>query len=85
MKLVYCAIAMAVASAFAAPVVADDYDLDAMRTATEKYKNVEVALSEGFIPDPTGHCVDAAAEEVTDASRDIRDFIRHTLDGLDEL
>lgn len=62
MKLVYCAIAMAVASAFAAPVAADDYDLDAMRTATEKYKNVEVALSEGFIPDPSGHCVDAAAE-----------------------
>ncbi|RYH05987.1 hypothetical protein EU800_25400 [Tropicimonas sp. IMCC6043] len=33
-----------------------------MRTATEKYKSVEVALSEGYIPDPSGHCIDAAAE-----------------------
>lgn len=42
--------------------VADDYDLDALRTAAEKYKDVNVALAEGYIPDPSGHCVSAAAE-----------------------
>lgn len=42
--------------------LADDYDLDALRAATEKYKDVNVALAEGFIPDPSGHCVSAAAE-----------------------
>lgn len=41
---------------------ADDYDLAALRTAVEKYKDVKVALAEGYIPDPSGHCVDAAAE-----------------------
>ena len=43
---------------------ADDYDLDALRAATEKYKDVNVALAEGFIPDPSGHCVSAAAESL---------------------
>ncbi|WP_242500832.1 hypothetical protein [Tropicimonas sp. IMCC6043] len=62
MRLVNGVIAVAVASTFGAPVIAEDYDLDAMRTATEKYKSVEVALSEGYIPDPSGHCIDAAAE-----------------------
>lgn len=32
------------------------------RAATEKYRDVNVALAEGFIPDPGGHCVTAAAE-----------------------
>lgn len=45
-----------------AVVFADDYDLDALRAATEKYKDVNVALAEGFIQDPSGHCVSAAAE-----------------------
>ncbi|MCV2863410.1 hypothetical protein [Defluviimonas sp. WL0075] len=46
------------------PVIAsaDDYDLDTLRAATEKYKDVNVALAEGFIQDPSGHCVSAAAE-----------------------
>lgn len=46
------------------PVIAsaDDYDLDALRAATEKYRDVNVALAEGFIQDPSGHCVSAAAE-----------------------
>lgn len=47
---------------FAAPVLAEEVDLDAVRAATEKYKDVNVALAEGYIPDPSGHCVDAAAE-----------------------
>ncbi len=41
---------------------ADDYDMDALRAAVEKYKDVNVALAEGFIPDPSGHCVSAAHE-----------------------
>lgn len=44
------------------PVLAEDIDLDAVRTATEKYRDVNVALADGFIPDPSGHCVSAAAE-----------------------
>ena len=43
-------------------VFAEDYDLGALRAAAEKYKDVNVALSEGFIPDPSGHCVSAAEE-----------------------
>jgi len=39
-----------------------NYDLNALRTATEKYKDVNVALQEGFIPDPSGVCVTASAE-----------------------
>lgn len=46
----------------AGAAAADDYDLDALRAASEKYKDVEVALAEGFIPDPSGHCIDAGAE-----------------------
>ena len=43
-------------------IFADDYDLEALRAATEKYKDVNVALAEGYIPDPSGHCVSAEAE-----------------------
>lgn len=34
----------------------------AVKAATEKYQDVSVALAEGFIPDPSGHCISAAAE-----------------------
>lgn len=54
--------ALAIALASTAPVLADDYDLEAIRAATEKYKDVNVALADGFVPDPSGHCVSAAAE-----------------------
>lgn len=37
-------------------------DLDTVRAASDKYKDVNVALADGFIPDPTGACVSAAAE-----------------------
>jgi hypothetical protein len=37
-------------------------DLDAIRMATERFRDVNVALAEGFIPDPTGMCVTAAME-----------------------
>ncbi|MCV2867529.1 hypothetical protein OEW28_02680 [Defluviimonas sp. WL0002] len=50
------------AACLPAAVMADDYDLDALKAATEKYKDVNVALAEGFIPDPSGHCISAAHE-----------------------
>lgn len=34
-------------------------ELAAIRQATARYADVRVALAEGFIPDPTGMCVDA--------------------------
>ena len=37
-------------------------EIDAVRAAAEKYQDVQVALAEGFVPDPSGHCVSAAAE-----------------------
>jgi hypothetical protein len=37
-------------------------DLDAIRLATERFRDVNVALAEGFIPDPTGMCVTSAME-----------------------
>ena len=56
------AAALAAALAFPGIGQAEDYDLDALRAATEKYKDVNVALAEGYIPDPSGHCVTAAME-----------------------
>jgi hypothetical protein len=41
---------------------AGEPDLEAVRTATERYRDVNVALAEGFIPDPTGMCVTAEME-----------------------
>lgn len=35
-------------------------DLDAVRAATERFKDVKVALAEGYIRDPMDHCVVAA-------------------------
>lgn len=37
-------------------------EIAAVRAATEKYRDVNVALAEGFIPDPSGHCISAAEE-----------------------
>ena len=51
-----------VALFWAGSVMAQSEDLDVIRAATEKYKDVNVALAEGFIPDPSGQCVSAAAE-----------------------
>jgi hypothetical protein len=36
--------------------------VEQVRAATERFNDVEVALAEGYIPDPGGHCVTAAAE-----------------------
>ena len=37
-------------------------EIAAVQAAAEKYRDVNVALAEGFIPDPSGHCVSAAME-----------------------
>ena len=37
-------------------------DLDAVRQATERFRDVSVALAEGYIPDPSGMCVTAEME-----------------------
>lgn len=37
-------------------------DIAALRAAAEKYQDVNVALADGYVPDPSGHCIDAAAE-----------------------
>lgn len=48
----------------ALPVLAQDApvsaDVTAIAEAAAKYADVEVALAEGFVPDPSGMCVDAA-------------------------
>lgn len=35
-------------------------DLAAIRTATARFQDVNLALADGYIPDPSGMCVDAA-------------------------
>ncbi|MDX1660453.1 MAG: hypothetical protein R3326_01570 [Gemmatimonadota bacterium] len=35
-------------------------DLATMRAVTEKYRDVEVAMADGYVPDPTGMCVTGA-------------------------
>lgn len=55
-------LALAIGFGASIPAMADDYDLDALRAATGKYKDVKIALADGYIPDPSGHCVSAAAE-----------------------
>ena len=42
-------------------LMAADVDLDDMRASTEKYKDINVALADGYIT-PDNHCVSAAGE-----------------------
>lgn len=41
--------------------IAEDVDLEVMRANVEKYKDINVALADGYIT-PDNHCVSAAAE-----------------------
>ena len=54
-----CVIGGLTSAAIAQDVAAE---IAAVKAATEKYSDVNVALAEGFIPDPSGHCVSAAME-----------------------
>ncbi len=53
-----------VCAAFVSPVWAqsDPAEIAAVAAATEKYKDVKVALADGFVPDPSGLCISAAGE-----------------------
>lgn len=47
------------------PGLAQDQEaevLEAIRVATERFKDVDVALEEGYIADPSGHCATAEME-----------------------
>ena len=59
------AAAMAVVT-FAVPTTATAHDVAAeiekVRVATLKYNDIKVALAEGFVPAPPGHCITAASE-----------------------
>ena len=57
-KTTVCALAIL---AFPAAVWAADVDLDVLRAAVEKYKDVNVALEDGYIT-PDNHCVSAKGE-----------------------
>lgn len=50
------------AGGFGGAVLADADPLEAIRTATAKYQDVNVALAEGFFPAPPGDCTSAATE-----------------------
>ena len=41
----------------APPATAAEPTLDQVRAATERFRDVKVAVAEGYIPDPMGHCV----------------------------
>lgn len=58
------AFALAAALATTAPALlhAQDADLAELRTALGKYQDVNAALADGYIPDPSGSCVAAGAE-----------------------
>lgn len=62
-----CAIALAAAGLGFFSVqttLAEDFAeaVEKVRAATERFTDVKVALAEGYIPDPAGHCVTAAGE-----------------------
>jgi hypothetical protein len=46
----------------AAAVAEGDATMMALREATERFEDVNAALAEGYIPDPTGMCITAAME-----------------------
>lgn len=50
------------AEEIAPAAAAENSALQAVRSATDKYRDVEVALAEGYIPDPTNMCVTAPME-----------------------
>jgi hypothetical protein len=55
-------LAMAAAHASASPAPAGEPTLEQVRAATERFRDVRVALAEGYVQDPTGMCVTAEME-----------------------
>ncbi len=65
MKILQTSVAMAcLISGLTSAAIAQDLavEIAAVKAANEKYRDVNVALAEGYIPDPSGHCVSAAME-----------------------
>jgi hypothetical protein len=52
---------LALALVIAAPALAEDVDLDQLRHSLDKYRDVNVALADGYFS-PDNHCVSAAGE-----------------------
>lgn len=62
-RVLLAALAAAAGALSVSSVGADEAsEIAAVRAAVEKYQDVNVALAEGYVPDPNGHCVSAAAE-----------------------
>lgn len=53
-----CLMGLALLSSLAGPALAgpDEPDLAAVRAATERFRDIKVALAEGFVPDPMNVC-----------------------------
>lgn len=58
---IVCLCAAVVCLLSVSPLVADDYDLDELHAISEKYRDVNVALADGYIRDPANHCITAAS------------------------
>ena len=56
--------ALGVAPVLIQPAAAEELSqaVAKVRTATERFKDINVALAEGYVPDPAGHCVMAESE-----------------------
>ncbi|APE31907.1 hypothetical protein BOX17_13655 [Halomonas aestuarii] len=54
---------LAAASLPTGSLMADDTEamIETLRAATQRFEDVKVALAEGYVPDPSGECVSAAA------------------------
>tara|TARA_R110002051_G_scaffold4386_2_gene23357 strand:- start:11560 stop:12138 length:579 start_codon:yes stop_codon:yes gene_type:complete len=62
MKSAIIPMALGLVFGLASSSLADTDSIDGIRAATAKYKDVNVALAEGFFPAPPGDCTSAAAE-----------------------
>jgi hypothetical protein len=54
--VVTAALVVSLAACAAAPPESTDISLEALREATERFRDVEVALAEGYVPDPMNIC-----------------------------
>lgn len=59
---VFCVSGLVIGLATAAVAQDANTEINAVKAAAGKYRDVNVALADGFIPDPSGHCVSAAKE-----------------------
>jgi hypothetical protein len=56
------AVCLSMMIGFASHAEAEKSAVEAVKAATERFQDVDVALAEGYIPDPSNHCVTAEAE-----------------------